>query len=97
VGLAFALKSHGQFFPIIGFVSLPLTFASSALVPLALMPAWLRAVARLNPMTYAIDAVRDLILGGWRPAELAGTIGTLLVFDLCCVALAGVALRRGMR
>lgn len=97
VGLAFALKSHGQFFPIIGFVSLPLTFASSALVPLALMPAWLRAVARLNPMTYAIDAVRDLILGGWQLAALAGTIGTLLAFDVCCVALAGVALRRGLR
>lgn len=97
VGLAFALKSHSQFFPIIGFVSLPLTFASSALVPLALMPAWLRAVARLNPMTYAIDAVRDLILGGWQLAALGRTIGTLLVFDVCCVALAGVALRRGLR
>lgn len=97
VGLAFALKSHGQFFPIIGFVSLPLTFASSALVPLALMPGWMRAVARLNPMTYAIDAVRDLILGGWQLSALAGTIGALLVFDACCVALAGVALRRGLR
>jgi ABC-2 type transport system permease protein len=97
VGLAFALKSHGQFFPVIGFVSLPLTFASSALVPLALMPAWMRAVARLNPMTYAVDAVRDLILGGWQLSALAGTTGALLLFDVCCVALAGVALRRGLR
>lgn len=97
VGLAFALKSHGQFFPIIGFVSLPLTFASSALVPLALMPGWMRAVARLNPMTYAIDALRDLILGGWQLTALASTIGTLLVFDIGCLAVAGLALRRGLR
>lgn len=66
-------------------------------MPLTLMPAWMRAVARLNPMTYAIDAVRDLILGGWHFGALAGTAGTLLAFDLCCVALAGLALRRGLR
>jgi ABC-2 type transport system permease protein len=97
VGLAFSLRSHSQFFPITGFASLPLTFASSALVPLALMPGWMRAVARLNPMTYAIDALRELIMTGWQPAPLAGTVGVLLAFDACCLAAATVAIRHGMR
>jgi ABC-2 type transport system permease protein len=97
VALAFSLRSHSQFFPITGFASLPLTFASTALVPLALMPGWMRAVARLNPMTYAIDALRNLIMTGWQFVPLAGTAVTLLVFDGCCVAAATVALRRGMR
>lgn len=35
---AFSLRGHAQFFPITGFVGLPLTFMSSALVPLSLMP-----------------------------------------------------------
>jgi ABC-2 type transport system permease protein len=35
-----------------------------ALVPLALMPGWMQTVARLNPMTYAIDALRTLVLTG---------------------------------
>jgi ABC-2 type transport system permease protein len=97
MALAFSLRSHSQFFPITGFVSLPLTFASTALVPLALMPGWMRVVARLNPMTYTIDALRDLIMTGWQFAPLAGTAIALLVFDACCVAVATIALRHGMR
>lgn len=97
VGLAFSLKSHGQFFPIIGFVSLPLTFASSALVPLTLMPGWMQAVARLNPMTYAIDALRALVLTGWQAGPLLLITVILLAFDALCLAAATLALRRGLR
>lgn len=97
VALAFSLRSHAQFFPITGFAGLPLTFASSALVPLSLMPGWLRAIARLNPMTYAIDELRDLIITGWQLRPLAATGGALLAFDACCFAVAAVALRRGWR
>jgi len=97
MALAFSLRSHSQFFPITGFASLPLTFASSALVPLALMPGWMRAVARLNPMTYAIGALRELIMTGWQVEALASTVGALLVFDVCCVAVATTAIRHGMR
>jgi ABC-2 type transport system permease protein len=97
MALAFSLPSHSQFFPITGFASLPLTFASTALVPLAVMPVWLRAIARLNPMTYAIDALRQLIMTGWQAAPLAGAVGALLAFDVCCVAAAIATIRHGMR
>jgi len=97
VGLAFSLKSHGQFFPIIGFVSLPLTFASSALVPLTLMPGWMQRVARLNPMTYAIDALRTLVLTGWQVGLLLRITAILLAFDALFLAAAALALRRGLR
>ncbi|MBW4089870.1 MAG: ABC transporter permease [Proteobacteria bacterium] len=30
-------------------------FANNAIYPLQIMPAWLRAVARINPLTYEID------------------------------------------
>ncbi|XGP75570.1 ABC transporter permease [Actinokineospora auranticolor] len=46
----------------------PLMFSSSAYMPLQNMPAWVRAVATVNPLTYAIDAARALALGrspGW--------------------------------
>ena len=97
VGLAFGLKSHSQFFPITGFASLPLTFASSALVPLALMPGWMAAVARLNPMTYAINGVRAIVLYGWQPGPLLRITAILTTFDLICLAIAAVTLRRGLR
>jgi ABC-2 type transport system permease protein len=97
VGLAFGLKSHSQFFPITGFASLPLTFASSALVPLALMPGWMAALARLNPMTYAINGVRTIVLYGWQPGPLLRITAILTTFDLICLMIAAATLRRGLR
>jgi ABC-2 type transport system permease protein len=54
-------------------------------------------VARLNPMTYAIDALRTLVLTGWQVAPLARITGVLLAFDAVCLGAATLALRRGMR
>ena len=55
-------------------VMFPLMFASSAYMPLDTMPAWVRAVSTVNPLTYAIDATRALALArplGWSlPAAL---------------------------
>jgi len=41
----------------------PLTFVSSAFVPVASMPSWLQPVARNNPFTVMVNAVRGLFLG----------------------------------
>ena len=62
----------------------PLTFASSAFVPTSTMPSWLRAFAEHQPMTYTINAVRDLILGGSGSPDLVPallwSLGLLTVF-----------------
>lgn len=79
--LAFRFENHGDFFAVIGLTSLPLTFLSSAFVPLDNLPGWMRAVALVNPMTYAIDAMRALILTGWNPQGLAFMLAVLVVFD----------------
>jgi ABC-type multidrug transport system permease subunit len=52
-------------FPVI----FPLTFASSAFVPTATMPSWLRAFANHQPVTTVINAVRDLTLGNVTAAQ----------------------------
>jgi ABC-2 type transport system permease protein/oleandomycin transport system permease protein len=41
----------------------PLTFASSAFVPIFTMPGWLQAFAKANPVTIVVDAMRALFLG----------------------------------
>lgn len=94
MALAFALPGHSQFFAIIGFLGLPLVFVSNALVPLDQMPAWLAALAALNPMTYAIGAVRELVLEGffWGPTLSSGAL--LAVFDAAMLVLAVGAMRR---
>jgi ABC transporter DrrB family efflux protein len=52
-------------------VVFPLTFASSAFVPTATMPSWLRAFANHQPVTIIINAVRDLTLGTVTSAQRA--------------------------
>jgi len=96
LGLAFSISSHSGFFSLIGFITLPLIFVSSALVPLHSMPVWLRAIAALNPMTWTVEAVRSLILGGWFWPRLFLVIAALIVFDACCVAFSSRILRRAM-
>jgi ABC-2 type transport system permease protein len=47
--------------------------AGGMLFPVSILPDWLQLVARLNPVTYALDAMRAALLGGaglqavWRP------------------------------
>lgn len=52
-------------FPIV----FPLTFASSAFVPTATMPGWLRAFANHQPVTTVINAVRALTFGNVTDAQ----------------------------
>lgn len=51
----------------------PLYLASSAFVPVATMPAWLRTVAAVNPVTVVVDGVRALSLGGAMSPVIAAT------------------------
>lgn len=97
VVLAFTVRNHGYFFTITGLIGLPLLFVSSALVPLDLMPGWLRVLAVFNPLTHAIEAVRTLTIQGWPLASLARQFGALAIFDIACVVLTALLLRRGFR
>ena len=62
----------------------PLTFVSSAFVPVASMPSWLQPIAEHNPFTYMVNAARALFLG--IPAgndvwlALAWTMAIILIF-----------------
>jgi ABC-2 type transport system permease protein len=98
MAMAFSVKSHGDFFSVLGFLSLPMIFLSSALVPLAAMPSWMGFLAQFNPMTWAIDAVRPLILSGW--SEALPKIGVVAVgmamFDALCLYGGAKAFRRAM-
>jgi ABC-2 type transport system permease protein/oleandomycin transport system permease protein len=69
-------------------VTFPLVFASSIFVPLATLPGWLEAIAKVSPVTLTADAARSLALTG-TPSSLGGalawTFGLLAVFVPLCV------------
>jgi ABC-2 type transport system permease protein len=58
------LSDHDTYTAVNSMISMPLFFTSSALMPYEVMPAWLRTMARLNPVSYAIDSTRMLFEGG---------------------------------
>ena len=68
---------------------MPLTFASTVLVPAASMPGWLQAFVRINPITIFAEAMRGLMLGGPVATPLlqaaAWMAGLCLVFGTLTV------------
>jgi ABC-2 type transport system permease protein len=48
----------------------PLSFASNIYVDPATMPGWLQGVVEVNPVTLTVDAVRGLMAGSARTADL---------------------------
>jgi ABC-2 type transport system permease protein len=97
-GIALSIASQtnnpGAYHAMIMVFNLPLLFLSNALYPLATMPTWMRIGSLLNPTTYTIDGLRQMMLspGGFGdPAALAG--GDPLPLWLCwAVVLAFAAL-----
>ena len=74
---------------IINLLNLPLLFASNALLPVALMPAWLQTVVKLNPVSYANDATRQLLIGAIGTNSLVVDFAVMIGF---AVVLAGLGI-----
>ena len=81
-GLAIGDEESVQAFGLIWLF--PITFLSSAFVPISTMPGWLQAFANNQPITFTIDAMRAMALGGpiatnlWK--SLAWLAGIFIVF-----------------
>jgi ABC-2 type transport system permease protein len=61
--IACLVKTRERFMGIGQVLTMPLFFASNAIYPVAIMPAWLQAIASANPLTYEVDGLRTLMLG----------------------------------
>jgi ABC-2 type transport system permease protein len=79
----------------VGFLAMfPLMFASSAYVPLSGLPGWLRAIAKFNPLTYAVDAARNLALGMPVGTGVLAALFTSLLIALLGMGFAIPGFRR---
>lgn len=84
--LAARLRSVENFAGIINVVLFPLLFVSGALYPTAQMPTWLRGAARLNPVTYQVDLMRQA-LGQSGEFEVAHSLLALAAMSLVAFGL----------
>ncbi|MFW6050175.1 MAG: ABC transporter permease [Myxococcota bacterium] len=97
VGLALVIAARMRtlegFGNLANFVALPLFFLSGSMYPLEHVPGWLRPVVAANPVTYAVDAMRQVAVG--TPGHpMALDLGVLSGFALLMGAGAVLQFRR---
>jgi ABC-2 type transport system permease protein len=80
VMLAIRSTSWESQMAIMNLLNLPLLFASNALFPAKFMPSWLQPVVRVNPISYATDISRQLLLGAPGMASIAFDFSFLIGF-----------------
>lgn len=95
--LALKLRSEDAMSPLMQTLSQPVVLLSGVMLPLALAPGWIRALADWNPFSYTVAAQRALFAGNlgdpsvWQGAAIAGGLTVL------AVAWAARAFSRGVQ
>jgi len=87
------MESPVGFNLIVSFLVFPLFFLSGALFPIDNLPSWLRAFTTLNPVTYAVDGMRGVILG-MSTFPVMMDLGILLGFAAVMLGIGSIAFSR---
>jgi ABC-2 type transport system permease protein len=88
-----ARRSEG---PAMAAISL-MTLTSSAFLPLPVLPGWLQAIARLNPLTVALDGARNALLGNAGWSAVTTPVAVLVPAAGVTLGLGVVAFRLAVR
>ncbi|MGB6802454.1 MAG: ABC transporter permease [Candidatus Sulfotelmatobacter sp.] len=87
--IAWPMDSTSAFHGIINLFLIPLWLLSGALFPLSGASGWIRILMYLNPLTYGVEALRDLLYPGMESKfPLPSSIATLVLFSLVMFSLA---------
>jgi ABC-2 type transport system permease protein len=95
--LALVLRQRESVIGANTFLVLPLTFLSSAFMPLSLVPDWVATVARFNPVNWAVEAGRAALGTDADWAFVGARLGGLLILTVTCMWLATRAFRSYQR
>jgi ABC-2 type transport system permease protein len=97
--LATFYESYESFSVIMNFIIMPMFFLSGAMYPIRLLPDILRLVAKLNPLTYGIDAMKHAIFphetGPMGPDfSLTTDAAAIIITSIIFVLIAGKTFER---
>ena len=94
ISLAIALRTGSAQAAQAGFLLFfPLLFLSPAFAPKEVFSGWLEFLATINPVTYALEGMRYLILTGWSVESLAKALGSVTAFAIITVTMTLAARR----
>ncbi|MEW9530138.1 ABC transporter permease [Microbispora sp. NPDC049125] len=85
---ALVLRSRESLIGLTMFLTLPLSFLSSALMSSQAAPGWIRTAARYNPVDWAIVSAREALAGGADWAAVWARLGWLALLALALGYLA---------
>jgi len=93
--IAWPIDSTQAFHAIINLFLIPLWLLSGALFPLAGASGWIRLLMRINPLTYGVEALRNLLYPATTAVfPLPASMATLVLFSLFMFSLAFVMVNR---
>ncbi len=87
------LESPESFGLVSSFVVYPLFLLSGALYPLDQLPAWMKILTHIDPATYAVDGLRNIILG-ISSMPLGFNVTIILACDIIFILVGSWAFRR---
>lgn len=84
ISLAIGMKTRSSetVFAIGGFITFPLLFLSTALVPQSFQPQWIQDISAFNPISYAVNAVRVLMITGYDWMTILSAWGVIALVGL---------------
>src|SRR5438067_5681031 len=91
--IAWPMDSTQAFHAIINLFLIPLWLLSGALFPISGASVWLRALMRINPLTYGVEALRQLLYPS-SGGSLGASLATLILFSLLMFGLGFVMVNR---
>ena len=77
-----------------GFLNVILFFPSGAIYPIASLPEWLKAFARINPEAYAVAALKAILFKGANLMSILGDVTFLLIFTAVMMTTAIALFKR---
>lgn len=75
----------------------PFLFLTSSYVPRGQLSGWLDTVAAWNPVTYLLEGLRSLALGGWQWTDLGQALAAVAAVAAVSMSLCFGALRARLR
>jgi ABC-2 type transport system permease protein len=90
------LRSEDSYAPLIFTSSLPILLLSGVLLPLGLAPQWLRNIAAVNPLSYAVDAARAVFLGNLGNPSVVKGVVLMAVLAILAIFLGARAFGRAV-
>jgi ABC-2 type transport system permease protein len=95
--MALLVRSREAVIGTVTLIVLPLSFLSATFIQLALTPDWIQAVARFNPVNWAVRAGREAVGANAEWGAVLGYLGGLLALAVGCTWLATRAFRSYQR